>query len=75
MADHKCHKEEIISSVTKAISGNGQPGLTVTVARLTEQVSELNKKLDKMNNRAQFNITTAISLAAIVIAAIAILVK
>jgi hypothetical protein len=71
--DHKCHKEEIISEVVKALNGNGQPGLRQTVPALTESVNGLIKRLDRMDQRGQFNVTTIIAILAVVVSVYAII--
>ena len=73
--DHKCHKAEIIESMKKTLDGNGRPGLRDTVSQLVTAVEGLNKRLDRMDQRGRFNISTLIAIGSLVIATVAILSK
>lgn len=70
---HDCYKVDIIESLEKAINGNGQPGLITTVAKLTECVNGLNNRLDRMDNRSRFSITTIIAIGAVIASVIALI--
>jgi hypothetical protein len=84
--EHKCQKEEIISRIIKTLDGNGQPGMRDTVARIDENLYNLdrrmvegfesiNKRLDAKEQKGQFNVTTLIAIGSLVIAIIAIIYK
>jgi hypothetical protein len=82
MADHKCSKEgeiaEIHTKVDKiehVIDGNGKPGLRDTVVILSEQVTTLIRVIEDMEKKRQFNLTTVISLAAIIISTVVAILK
>lgn len=84
--EHKCHKEEIITEMKKALNGNGQPGVIQRVERIDQNLqnlgenmkmgfSDINKRLDKKDQKSQFNVTTVIGIGALIIAIIAIFLK
>lgn len=82
--EHKCHKEEIITEMKKALNGNGQPGVIQRVERIDQNLqnlgenmkkgfSDINKRLDDKDKKSQFNITTVISIGALIVAIAAVL--
>lgn len=80
--EHKCNKEAEIAevytkveSLDKVINGNGKPGLRDTVVLLTERVNVLIDKMDNTKGDRRYSITTVISIAAIVVATLAIILK
>jgi hypothetical protein len=84
--EHKCQKEEIIARINKTLDGNGQPGMKDTVARIDQNLDNLdrrmsegfesiNKRLDAKEQKGQFNVTTLIAIGSLVIAIIAIIYK
>ena len=82
MAEHKCNKEieiaelsVVVRKIDKLLTDNGHDGLPTAVTKLNMKVDMLNIQLEKMDKRRRFNITTIISLIAIVISTIAIILK
>ena len=82
MEEHICDKEVEIAELTvvvrkidKLLTDNGHDGLPTAVTKLNMKVDMLNIQLEKMDKRRRFNITTIISLIAIVISTIAIILK
>ena len=85
----KCSKETEISAINtrsedmyKVLNGNGKPGVRDTVVTLSERVESLSDKMDtvgvkidRMIESKRFHITTIISIAAVVIAIIAIILQ
>ena len=82
--EHECHKEEIITEMKRALNGNGRPGLIQRVERIDENVKNLDtnmtngfnaihKRLDEKEANGQFNITTFISIGALIAAIVAII--
>lgn len=82
--EHECHKEEIITEMKRALNGNGRPGLIQRVERIDEKLenigdnmakgfSDINKRLDEKEANGQFNITTFISIGALIAAIVAII--
>jgi len=82
MANCVCSKEADISAIRtkvdelhKVISGNGQPGLRETVPILMDRVNTLIDRLDKQEESKKFNISTIISIAAVIIALLVLILK
>jgi putative SOS response-associated peptidase YedK len=82
MAEHKCKYDIEIGQLTlivrkmdKLLTDNGHDGLPTAVTKLNMKVDTLNERLEKMDTSKKFNITTAISLIAILISTIAIILK
>jgi putative SOS response-associated peptidase YedK len=82
MAEHNCKYDIEIGQLTlivrkmdKLLTDNGHDGLPTAVTKLNMKVDTLNERLEKMDTSKKFNITTAISLIAILISTIAIILK